>query len=283
VMPDKSESNARTLLSRYVDAVTTQVPEHIQAILLVGSLATGSYVAGPGADVDQVTVLTDDSSTDTVALVLQTLTAVERELGSGIPLARSVYLRHELERPFRTDFERVLQNKKQMDVPVELLRMHEHGQVVWGDRDVISRLPIPTREEVIFFDELTREWSRTARAADPALARPLRDLPLRISAQVLLVNAFRHYYYATGRSCSDKLAIAQRMRQEVPGYLFQAALESATELKSNLGNPDYALPTDRAEYLVAQAELVRQRIEHRPIHEVPLADDRASWTGGGNG
>ena len=150
---------------------------------------------------------------------------------------------------------------------------------------MISRLPIPTREHVITFDELTRKWPRTARAAVPTLARPLRELPLRISAQVLLVNAFRHYYYATGRSCSDKLAIAQRMRQEVPGYLFQCALESATQLKSNLGNPDYALPTGRAEYLIAQAELeqVRERIEHRPIHEVPLADDRASGTGGDNG
>ena len=269
---NKSESSARILLSHYVAALTTRIPSEVQAIVLVGSLAAGSYVAGPGADVDQITVLSDDCPTGTFPLVLDTLAAVERELDSTIPLARSVYLRRDLERPFRMDFDLVLENKRLMEVPVELLRMHEHGQLIWGDRHMIARLPIPTREEVIAFDQLGREWSRTLRATDSKWARPLRDMPVRISAQVLLANAFRHYYYATGRSCSSKLEIARRMRQDVPGYLFQAALEEATDLKYRLGDPEYVLAPHRVEYLTAQAELVREWWEQRPVHEIPLSD-----------
>lgn len=44
------------MLSEYVRDVSTAIGGLLEAIVLTGSLATGSYVPGPG-DIDQVTIV----------------------------------------------------------------------------------------------------------------------------------------------------------------------------------------------------------------------------------
>ena len=53
---DSSEQTARAILHHYVESVTADLSGSIEAIVLCGSLATGSYVPGP-SDIDQVTIL----------------------------------------------------------------------------------------------------------------------------------------------------------------------------------------------------------------------------------
>lgn len=267
----RTEANARSMLAEFLQRIDLRFgPELIDGVILVGSLTTGSYIAGPGADIDQITIVRDGSSHETVEAVIALLHEVEEEMSFGIPFAREVFFRHELERPFRTDFEWTKENKKYTEVPVELLRMHESGQVVWGDADIISKLPVPTREEVVAFNKLSREWSREAQESNTQQARSLRALPARISAQVILTNAFRHYYYATGESCSNKLQIADRMRRDVRGYRFQNALELSTILKKSVGHNKRVLADNQIDIIFSDAEAMVEWQQKHAVDEIPL-------------
>lgn len=58
-----------------------------------------------------------------------------------------------MKRPFKRDVNLSLENKHLLEVTTELKRIHESGILIYG-RDIIEEWPVPTREEVIFFDKL---------------------------------------------------------------------------------------------------------------------------------
>lgn len=57
---DKSEKTARLILQKYIEFVTSDMEDSIEAIILVGSLVTKSYVPG-SSDIDQITILKDSA------------------------------------------------------------------------------------------------------------------------------------------------------------------------------------------------------------------------------
>jgi predicted nucleotidyltransferase len=247
------------------DRIEKSLSKEVKAVLLVGSLTTGSYVPGPGSDIDQITIVRHGPPESTIDRVVEYLAEIEQETGYGIPFARTVYHLRDLQRPFATDFELTPENKKYLEVPVELLRIHESGKRIWGPLNLIAELPVPTREEVVAFDRLSRRASKTS-----TVTKRMRDLPPRISAQVMLTNAFRHYYYATGKSCSNKLRIYDLMRSEFPDYRYLVGLELAARMKRNMASTSPVLTEREAGILVAQAEaLIRWKDDHE-VDEVPL-------------
>ncbi len=262
------------MVALFTDRVERDLFREVKAVVIVGSLATGSYIPGPGSDIDQVTILHDDAPTDTTGRVEDILKDIEQGSASGIPFARSIYHISDLLRPFNRDFPLTRENKKYLEVPVELLRIHESGKLVWGDSTVLASLPVPTREEVREFDELSRQFNRLLRKerSGNSPAKRMRGLPARISGQVLLTNAFRHYYYATGESCSNKLRIYERMRARVPGYLYLAGLELATRMKRSMADNAQALTNTELNALLAEAESLIEWQEQHAVHEVPLTE-----------
>lgn len=67
---DKSENRAREILQYYVSSISRDFNEFIEAIILVGSLSNGSYVEGPGRDIDLITILKDTVPSDIRGLIL---------------------------------------------------------------------------------------------------------------------------------------------------------------------------------------------------------------------
>ena len=273
----RSEVNAWKMLDIYTQRIGHRFGhEVIEAVILVGSLTTGSYIAGPGSDIDQITIIRDGCHDSITNSVINLLREVEEQMAFGIPFSRMVFFRRELARPLPSGFKLTKENKKYIEIPVELLRIHESGKTIWGNKNIISELPIPTREEVVAFDELGRRWSRIIKTTDSKGNVGLRELPARISAQVILTNAFRHYYYATGESCSNKLRIARCMSEKVEKYRFQKALELSTLLKRNLGQGNVILSDEQVNFIVAEAEKLVEWKETHAIDGVPMRIERDS-------
>jgi hypothetical protein len=223
------------MLQEYVGSVTEDIGDYIQAILLVGSLATGSYVPGPG-DIDQITILKDEAGDETVARAHKHIEATMAAYNRAVNLASMVYRRFDLERPWPTCWDYKFETRHLVTVPQELMMIHDHGQVLHGEpNSEISQLPKPTRGEMVAYDERRRRWHRELASVYPEMQRSREEALQRprIAVNVVLSNAIWHYYYATGRICFNKHEIASRLRREVPSYRFQEGVELATHIRTS--------------------------------------------------
>lgn len=228
---NKSEKTARAILQRYVESVSADLGDSIEAIILVGSLATGSYVPGPG-DIDQITILRQSASDEMAEKVHQHIQNAMETFDRTVNMSTVVYRRTDLERPWNIVWDFRPETKHFATVPEELLRIHDHGQVIYGDPFDISVLPVPTMAEMIAYAERWREFDREAQKRNPQWKLRLEgNLSPRLAVQVMLSNAIWHYYYATGRTCFNKHEIANRLRDEIPEYRFLEGVEIATRVR----------------------------------------------------
>jgi predicted nucleotidyltransferase len=265
VLHDRSECRARQILESYVNSITNEFSEYICTILLVGSLTNGSYIEGPGRDIDQITIISDETP-ETVRLSLyKRINEIQSSFNNDIPIAKSIYKYSEMQRPFKTDIKPCIEEKYLLEVTTELLRIHESGIVLCG-KNIISQLPFPTRDEVAFLDKLGNKWSDEVSKLIPP-PNIQGELPIRIIVQIILTNAFRHYFYFTGKSCSNKHLIAERIKSEIKNYRFQDLLDLATEIKMN---PDKDLSCEKIKQLRNTFLEFQYWIKNYPVDAVPL-------------
>lgn len=229
---DKSETTARLILRRYVQSVTADIGDFIEAIILVGSLATGSYVPGP-SDIDQITILRDSASEESESKVFEYIEIAKSEFGGNINLAPVVYRSSNLQRPWQSEWDYRRETKHLVCVPEELLRIHDHGQILYGAQFEISQLLKPTMEEMRAYHKRWRIWGSEFAKRHPEFQGLQSPVSPRIAVQIILSRAIFHYYYATGRTCFNKHQIASRLRAEVPGYQFQEGVELATRVRTS--------------------------------------------------
>ena len=228
---DKSEVTARAILQRYVDDVRSGFACSVEAVLLIGSLATGGYVAGPG-DIDQITIIRQDAAHGTEDRVHARIDGAAAAYGRAVHMAPIVYRRADLDRPWPVTWNLRAETRHLVTVPEELLRIHDHGQVVYGEPSYVVALPAPTRDEVLAYHRRSRRWNRDATRVHPRLDLANRaEIPPRFAVQVILSRAIWHHFYATGSACFVKNAIAGRLADEVPGYLFQAGVDLASRVR----------------------------------------------------
>lgn len=226
-----SKSVALAILDRYVRDAGAELGDSLEAILLTGSLATGCYVPGPG-DIDQITILRDSASPCDLARAVRCAKGAMRTHSRTVNLAPVVYRRRELERPWRTEWDLSPGTKHLVCVPEELLRLHNHGVVLFGEAFYAEDLPCPTFAEMVAYGERQRRWDRLARAEEPSLdllRRPL--IALRLAVQVILSRAIWHYYYATGKMCFNKHLIGDHLRGDLPTYSFLGCVDLATRVR----------------------------------------------------
>lgn len=222
-----AEAAARGALQRYVTALREGLPADVMAVLLTGSLATGSYL--PGRDIDQVTILRDDAPAGVEQAAAAALSA---SLAGDyvVHVAPIIYRRGQLERPWCTEWDLRAESRHLVTVPEELLRLHDHGQTIFGRLD-IAALPLPTREEILAYQQRWQEWNRRYQSIHPEYTAVVEDPSVRVAVQILLSNATWHYYYATGHTCFNKHAVGERLRAEVPGYRHLKAVALATAIR----------------------------------------------------
>lgn len=266
IIHDKSEKRAREILQYYVNSISTDFSEYIEAIILVGSLSNGSYVEGPGRDIDVIMIIKNTTSNDIRESILIKIDYIENKFNNDIPIARTVYKLCEMKRPFRTDINLSLENKHLLEVTTELQRVHESGILLYG-RNIIEELPVPSREEIIYFNKLNRKWSKMQVSKSPEIQNVLNDPPINILVQIIITNAFRHYYYATNKSCSNKHEIASKMKHDVPNYRFQNALDIATKYKIN---PNKELTKTEYKELKQDYQELRKWIETQSVDALPI-------------
>lgn len=262
---DKSEKRAREILQYYVDSISTEFSDYIEVIILVGSLSNGSYIEGPGRDIDVITVLKDTANKDIRDLILTKIDSIENKFNKDIPISRTVFRLSELKRPLKTDMDLSLENKHLIEVTTELQRIHESGILLYG-RNIIEELPVPSREEIIFFDKLGRHWSELELSKNSRRRNVLAEPPMNILVQIIITSAFRHYYYSTNKSCSNKHEIADRMRQDVGNYRFQRALDIATKYKMN---PKKELQQEEYDEMKEEYRELTKWIDTQPVDAVP--------------
>ncbi len=262
---DKSEYRARQILKNYVDSITKEFGEYICTILLVGSLTNGSYIEGPGRDIDQITILSDEAPEAVRLSLLKRIDEIQSYFNNDIPIAKSIYKFSEMQRPFKTDIRPCIEDKYLLEVPIELLRIHESGIVLYG-KNVISQLPSPTHDEFAFFDKLGFKWSDEVNKIMPPPCFQ-KELPIRIIVQIILTNAFRHYFYFTGKSCSNKHIIGDRIKTEIKNYKFQDLLDLATEFKMN---PNKDFTYEKINQLKSTFVEFEHWLKNHPVDAVPL-------------
>lgn len=264
---NKSEQTARAILQRYVESVSADLGDSVEAIILVGSLATASYVPGPG-DIDQITILRPSASDEVVDKVHQYIQHAMEAFGRAVNLSTVVYRRGDLDRPWRMEWDFRPETKHFATVPDELLRIHDHGQVIYPEGFDLSQLPKPTMEEMIAYAERWRELDREAQTQHPELKVRLEgNLSPRMAAQILLSNAIWHYCFGTGRTCFSKHEIADRLHDEVPAYRFLEGIELATKVRMS-GFEDVSAET--ADELSLWARDLLDWKQRHPPAAVPL-------------
>lgn len=126
--PDKSEATARAILNRYIQAVRVDFSGSVEAVLLIGSLATGGYVPGPG-DIDQITILRQDAAGSAANRLNACIDAAAAAYGGAVHMAPIVHRRSDLERPWPVTW----------DLRAET-RFHATGSACFVKNEIAGRL-----------------------------------------------------------------------------------------------------------------------------------------------
>lgn len=266
INPDKTEEKARLILQHYVGSMVADLGNSLEGILLAGSLATGSYIPGPG-DIDQITILKSSASEKTEKRVIWHIRETREAFNRSINLAPIVYRRSDLKRPWCTDWDFEVDTKHLVTIPEELLRIHDHAQVMYGDPTLPTQLPKPTIEEMIAYHERWKKWGEEAQIRHPEWKPPVGEIPIRIAVQIVLSNAIWHYYFATRCTCFNKHQVAQRLRMEVPNYQFYEGVELATQLRTSGFNATNEIREKLNEWCMRFQEWK----ENQPANAVPLS------------
>ena len=185
--PDKSVVTARATLRRYLEAVRADFACSVEAVVLIGSLATGGYVPGP-SDVDQITILRQDAASGTEDRLQACIDSAAAAYGRAVHLAPILYRRADLEPPWPVEWDLRAETRHLLvTVPEELLRIHDHGQVLHGAPSYVDALPAPTREEILACHRRLRHWDREVKRIHPRMDLALRvEIPPRLAVQVIL-------------------------------------------------------------------------------------------------
>lgn len=223
-LPNKSRERAMEILVHHLQNIGQCCPDLLQAVVLTGSLVSGSYMGDAGSDIDLVHVLRDDAPENARQAVMDCIARSEQETGRDLPISRCVYRLRDLYPPYPKDFALCPENKDYIELPIELLRLKDAARVVWGTLE-LQDIPTPARADVMACQKLSARWVQQMQEAGVPLP-PQDDLPLRLMVQSVLVHALLDVFFATGRSCSSKAAVAGRLREGVPGYPFLPLVEA---------------------------------------------------------
>lgn len=263
----KSKDRAQEVLRHHLHCLEARCGSIVASVVLVGSLADDSYTGNAGSDIDVIHILRDDAPEDGRQRVLDAIARTEEETGNDIPLARCVYRYRDLFRPYPTDFDLTLENLDYMELPVEVMRIKDGGRTVFGE-DLRAAIDHPQKEDIIASNRMVKTWEKRERAAAGGQLSDSLAWPLRMKVQAVLARALLDYYFATGKSCSSKNAIAANMRRDVPHYRFLDLVERCTRWRCH---PDAFTPEDEAAVL-DEFQTWANAWKDQPIDYVPYQE-----------
>ena len=226
-MANKTRERAWEIIDIYLREIRN-VPG-VKSVILVGSLSDDTYTGNAGSDIDLVHIIYDDYDyASEKKRITDLISKTESETGQDIPLSRTVYSEKHLVHPYTYDFELTLENRDLVDRPIELFRVLDSGKVLYGE-DIIPSLERPTRDDVKKSVELGKEQHRILAKQYPDWAAEYAEMrrhpTIRIMTQIVLTTALSDYYFYTGKSCSSKYRILERVEQDLPGLSYLRLLK----------------------------------------------------------
>lgn len=192
--------------------------EFIKSIILVGSLSDDTYTGNAGSDIDLVHIVSDEEDyAREKEQIIGLISKIEEETENAIPIARVVYQKKHLIRPYDYDFTLSLENRDLMQRPIEVFRILDSGVTVYGE-EMIGSIERPDRRDVEMSEKLDQEFMETLKDTDWYKGyMEMRDRPtIRIMTQIVLTTALSEYYFYTGNSCSSKYRILEYAERELP-------------------------------------------------------------------
>lgn len=111
-----------------------------------------------------------------------------------------------------------MENKDLIERPIEVFRVLDSGITVYGE-DLIQTMERPTRADVEMTQRLNAEKLERLKDTDwykNEYVKTAAHPTIRMMTQIVLTTAMSEYYYYTGRSCSSKYYILERVQRECP-------------------------------------------------------------------
>lgn len=215
---NNSKERAWEIINLYLSEIKQL--SFVESVILVGSLSDNTYTGGPGSDIDLVNIVNNDIDYDfEKQSIFRLLDQVEKETNHDVPIARVIYQSQHLVHPYQYDFDLTAENRCLINRPIEVFRIIDSGLVLFGT-DVRDNIERPSFEDVLKCDQLEQSLLETEKKRNPEWFQQYSAMKLnptiRILTQSVLTTAMLEYYFYTGKSCSSKYLILERMENDVP-------------------------------------------------------------------
>ena len=265
---DRSKERAHQIIAHHIENVN-KLNGIVKAVVLVGSLSDDRYTGNAGSDIDLIHVLNDGVAVDAKDTVRGSILQTESETGKDIPISKCIYFYKDLFPPYRTDFELNEKNKDMVELPVEIFRIKDSGKVIFGE-DIIERIPVPTKDDVLLFHSISERWNKSIAEQDPErhkkFLQTVANPPVRLIVQSVLTGAMTHYYFYTGNSCSNKATICEKVKTSIPDYRFTKLLELSHKWRFD----PKSLTDDEEAFMLKEYQAWYEVRREKPFDFVPI-------------
>lgn len=218
---NKTKERAKEILKLYLDEV--KALDFVKSVILVGSLSDDTYTGNAGSDIDLIHIVSDEVDYGLEKKqITELINKVERAADEDIPIAKVVFQQRHLIHPYNYDFELSQENKDLIERPIEIFRALDSGITVYGE-DLIQTLERPTYADVEMTKRLGARQMDTLKDTDwykNEYIKIVADPSIRMMTQIVLTTAMSEYYYYTGKSCSSKYYILERVEKECPQIIY---------------------------------------------------------------
>ncbi len=215
-------------VDEFVDRCREQYAQDVVAVVLTGSLASGSYQPGL-SDIDLLTVLSNDSPDRTRDGISSLYRRISRDYSTQLD---PIILEHRDFWPPWND---------SLCIQPELLRLKAGAKILYG-QNIIERLPTPTKRQMWEFDRSSRGWLVQPDQPD------WQNWSLKESLKTILGQAMTYFYYKTGITEYSKHRITDLFSHHFPHFCHLSTLSFASYLWRHYpGSTDEGLRIQMAE------------------------------------
>lgn len=222
---NKTKERAREILDLYLNGVKKL--DFVRSVILVGSLSDDTYTGNAGSDIDLIHIVSNDVDyCFEKKQIAELIGKVEGATDNDIPIAKVVFQLRHLVHPYSYDFALSQENKDLIERPIEVFRILDSGITVYGE-DLIQTIEHPTRADVEMTQRLNAEQLEGLKDTDWYKNEYLKikaHPTIRMMTQIVLTTAMSEYYYYTGKSCSSKYYILERVEKECPQITYLSLL-----------------------------------------------------------
>lgn len=206
--------------------MTKKFDSEIASIILIGSLAGGSYLPSSNSNINLITVLENSASKLVKYRIERFINKLEKLVKRDIKINKHVYYVEELIKPFKDNEDEIKKNKVLVDVPEIVNRIIIESKIIYG-YDLSKDLKAPSKEEVIKFLNLRNKFLSDNKVFQKNLEEPTTQY----MCDLIIRKAMYHYYFYTGEPYFNKLRIEEMITTKIPNYKFSNLLSLALEYK----------------------------------------------------